>query len=64
MGKLKGNRMGNTQWSNEKLVERGRKMVADELNMPYDEAKWLLLFHGSLKKAVDAYNNERNLDKK
>ena len=64
LGRVKGNRMVNMQLSNAKLVDRGSKMVADELNMPYDEAKRLLLFHESVKKAVDAYNNERNLDKK
>ncbi|MCH4154728.1 MAG: N-acetylmuramic acid 6-phosphate etherase [Muribaculaceae bacterium] len=55
MGRVKGNRMVNMQLSNAKLVDRGTRMVVDYLGLPYDEAKRLLLFHGSVKKAVDAY---------
>jgi N-acetylmuramic acid 6-phosphate etherase len=47
--------MVNMQLSNAKLVDRGTRMVVDYLGLPYDEAKRLLLFHGSVKKAVDAY---------
>jgi N-acetylmuramic acid 6-phosphate etherase len=32
-------------------------MVIDELGLPYDDAKRLLLLHGSVKAAVDAYHN-------
>ena len=38
------------------LVDRGTRMVIEELGLPYDEAKRLLLMHGSVKRAVDAYN--------
>ncbi|MDE6286811.1 MAG: N-acetylmuramic acid 6-phosphate etherase, partial [Muribaculaceae bacterium] len=55
MGRVKGNKMVNMQLSNAKLVDRGTRMVVDELGLPYDEAKRLLLMHGSVKKAVDAY---------
>ncbi|MDE5929209.1 MAG: N-acetylmuramic acid 6-phosphate etherase, partial [Muribaculaceae bacterium] len=58
MGRVKGNRMVNMQLSNAKLVDRGTRMVVEELGLPYDEAKRLLLFHGSVKNAVDAYRNE------
>ena len=55
MGRVKGNTMVNMQLSNAKLVDRGTRMIVEELNLPYDEAKRLLLMHGSVKKAVDAY---------
>ena len=55
MGRVKGNRRVNMQLSNAKLVDRGPRMGVDYLGLPYDEAKRLLLFHGSVKKAVDAY---------
>lgn len=55
MGRVKGNKMVNMQLSNAKLVDRGTRMVIEELGLSYDEAKRLLLMHGSVKKAVDAY---------
>lgn len=56
MGRVKGNKMVNMQLSNAKLVDRGTRMVIEELGLEYEEAKRLLLLHGSVKKAVDAYN--------
>ena len=55
MGRVKGNKMVNMQLTNKKLVDRGTRMVVDELGLGYDEAKRLLLLHGSVKKACDAY---------
>lgn len=55
LGRVKGNRMVNMQLSNAKLVDRGTRMIVDELGLEYDQAKNLLLLHGSVKKAVDAY---------
>ncbi len=55
MGRVKGNKMVNMQLTNKKLVDRGTRMVVDELGLSYDEAKRLLLLHGSVKKACDAY---------
>lgn len=57
MGRVKGNKMVNMQLSNAKLVDRGTRMVIEELGLPYEEAKRLLLLHGSVKLAVDAYRN-------
>lgn len=56
MGRVKGNKMVNMQLSNAKLVDRGTRMVVEALGLEYDDAKRLLLLHGSVKKAVDAYN--------
>lgn len=57
MGRVKGNKMVNMQLSNKKLVDRGTRMLVDELGLEYEEAKKLLLLHGSVKKAMDAYKN-------
>jgi len=58
MGRVKGNRMVNMQLSNAKLVDRGTRMVSEELGLDYEQSERLLLLHGSVKKAVDAYRNE------
>lgn len=55
LGRVKGNRMVNMQLSNAKLVDRGTRMIIDELGLSYDQSKDLLLKYGSVKKAVDAY---------
>ena len=58
MGRVKGNKMVNMQLTNQKLVDRGTRWLVEELKLPYDEAKRLLLLHGSVKKAIDAYRSE------
>ena len=55
LGRVKGNKMVNMQLSNAKLVDRGTRMIMDELGLDYENAKNILLIHGSVKKAVDAY---------
>lgn len=60
LGRVKGNKMVNMQLSNAKLVDRGTRMLVEELSLPYDEAKRLLLMHGSVKKASDAYKGIEN----
>ena len=55
LGRVKGNKMVNMQLSNKKLVDRGTRMIVEELGLDYGKAKALLLMHGSVKKAVDAY---------
>ena len=58
MGRVKGNKMVNMQLTNQKLVDRGTRWLVEELKLPYDEAKRLLLLHGSVKKAIDAYRGQ------
>ena len=60
IGRVKGNKMVNMQLTNKKLVDRGTRMLVDELGLPYDQAKDLLLRYGSAKKAIDAYKGEKN----
>ncbi len=55
LGRIKGNRMVDMQLSNNKLVDRGTNMIAEELNIPYKKANQLLLKHGSVRKAVDSF---------
>jgi len=57
LGRVKGNRMVDMRVTNKKLVERGSKMIMDELNICKDEAKRLLLLHGSVRDAIDNYSN-------
>jgi len=55
LGRVKGNKMVNMQLSNAKLVERGTRMIMDELGLDYETAKNILLIHGSVKNALDVY---------
>jgi len=57
LGRVKGNKMVNMQLTNKKLIERGTQMIVDELNIPADDARRLLLIHGSVKKAIESYQN-------
>ncbi len=58
LGRVKGNKMINMQLSNQKLVDRGTRMLVEELGLPYEQAKALLLLHGSVKEASDAFKAE------
>ncbi|MDB5232540.1 MAG: N-acetylmuramic acid 6-phosphate etherase [Chitinophagaceae bacterium] len=54
LGRVEDNKMVNMQLSNEKLVDRGVKMVMERLSLKdYEKAKHLLLKYGSVKKAVE-----------
>jgi N-acetylmuramic acid 6-phosphate etherase len=54
MGRVKGNKMVNMQLTNKKLVERGTRMIMDELHLPKEKAREMLLKYGSVKKVLDA----------
>lgn len=54
LGKVRGNKMVDMQLSNDKLVDRGTKMIMKELGVTYEKANQLLLQHGSVRRAVDA----------
>lgn len=57
LGRVEDNKMVNMQLTNEKLIDRGTKMIMDNLGLTdYEKAKGLLLKHGSVKKAVDNAN--------
>jgi N-acetylmuramic acid 6-phosphate etherase len=54
LGRVKGNRMVDMQLSNNKLVDRGTKMIMNESNLEYQTAKDLLLKHGSVRDALNS----------
>jgi len=55
MGHVQGNKMVDMQLSNDKLVDRGAKMVMKKTNLTYDQAHNLLLKKGSVRSAVDHF---------
>jgi len=58
LGKVKGNRMVNMQLTNNKLVRRGTRMIMEELSLDAEEARDLLLKHGSVRLAIEAWKRE------
>jgi N-acetylmuramic acid 6-phosphate etherase len=57
LGRVKGNKMVDMQLSNDKLVDRGVKMIMSEIPVDYDKASQLLKEFGSVRKAVENYKN-------
>jgi N-acetylmuramic acid 6-phosphate etherase len=55
IGRVEGNRMVNMQLTNEKLLDRGTRMIQEATGLDYDVSKKLLLEHGSVKKAVEQF---------
>jgi len=53
LGRVKGNRMVDMQLSNDKLVDRGTKMVMEQLGVDYNRANELLLKYGSVRSAIE-----------
>lgn len=55
LGRVEDNKMVNMQLTNDKLVDRGTKMLMERVKMEdYDKAKALLLKYGSVKKAAES----------
>jgi len=57
LGKIKGNKMVDMQLSNDKLVNRGVKMLVKELHINQTVASKLLKEHKSVRAALKAYTN-------
>jgi N-acetylmuramic acid 6-phosphate etherase len=57
LGRVKDNKMVDMQLSNKKLVERGAKMLVDELGIQLDVAQRLLHKNGSVRKVLELYKN-------
>lgn len=55
LGRVKGNKMVDMQLSNVKLIDRGVRMIIDELKLDYSEAEILLKTHGNVRNAIKAY---------
>lgn len=61
LGRVKGNKMVDMQLSNNKLVERGTRMVMKNTGLEdADKAKALLLQHGSVRKATEAFQRSQS----
>jgi len=55
LGRVKGNKMIDMQLTNQKLVDRGARMIMEELELSYDESKRLLLLFGSVREVLSNY---------
>lgn len=53
LGKVKGNKMVDMQLSNNKLVDRGVRMIMEELNIPEERAQQLLSQYKNVRTAID-----------
>jgi len=61
LGRVEDNKMVNMQLTNEKLIARGTKMLMEKIQLKSaEEAKSLLLKHGSVKKAMDMWLKSNN----
>ena len=53
IGRVEDNKMVDMQLSNNKLVDRGTKMVMTSLGVSYDDAQKALLTYGSVREAIN-----------
>lgn len=52
LGRVQGNKMVDMQLTNDKLIDRGARMIREELKVSMEEASQLLEKYGSVRKAV------------
>ncbi|MCH2488589.1 MAG: N-acetylmuramic acid 6-phosphate etherase [Flavobacteriales bacterium] len=57
LGRVKGNKMVDMQLSNNKLLDRGTRMIMEALAVSEEKAKQLLDTHKSVRNAINAYKN-------
>ena len=57
LGHIKGNKMVDMQLSNNKLVERGTKMIMTELDISESDAQILLNKYKNVREAIKNYKN-------
>jgi N-acetylmuramic acid 6-phosphate etherase len=58
LGRVQGNKMVDMQLTNNKLVDRGTRMLMEELSIAREEAEMLLEKHGSVRKVIDAIRRD------
>lgn len=58
LGKVKGNKMVDMQLSNDKLIDRGVRMIMEQIPVEYEHAKELLLQNHSVRKATEAFHKK------
>ena len=54
LGRVKGNKMVDMQLTNNKLIDRGVRMIMNELKVDQTKANKLLKKYGSVRKAMDS----------
>ncbi len=57
LGRVKDNKMVDMQLSNHKLVDRGTRMLVEELKISYSDAQHLLEKYGSVRNAIKNYGS-------
>ena len=57
LGRVKGNKMVDMQLSNNKLVDRGVRMIMEELNVSEKEAQVLLKKYKNVRNAINNFRN-------
>ena len=60
LGHVKGNKMVDMQLSNNKLIDRGTRMIVQASNISYEKAKQLLLDLGSVREAINFIRNQHD----
>jgi N-acetylmuramic acid 6-phosphate etherase len=55
LGRVQGNKMVDMQLTNNKLIDRGVRMIMDELSIGQEKAEVLLKEFGSVRKAIEQY---------
>jgi N-acetylmuramic acid 6-phosphate etherase len=58
LGRVRGNRMVDMQLSNDKLIDRGVRMIQHETAIDYEQAKKILLEAGSVRKAIALFHQK------
>jgi N-acetylmuramic acid 6-phosphate etherase len=58
LGRIKDNKMVDMLLLNNKLIERGTKILMDSLHLKHDEAHALLLEKGSVRKALESFEDK------
>ena len=56
LGKVKGNQMVDMQLANNKLVDRGIKIIMNEIDVSHETARSLLKQYVSVRKAIRNHN--------
>jgi len=55
LGRVKGNKMVDMQLTNNKLVDRGTRMIMEELGVDQEKAESLLKEFGSVRRVIDSF---------
>lgn len=57
LGRVKGNKMVDMQLTNNKLIDRGTRMIMEELSVDQQKAESLLKEFGSVRKVLDQHKS-------